>query len=499
MKPNNNKRQPANEQDILARLNTLTGRTVVVIGDVMVDRYIWGDARRISPAAPVPVVRQRRTTCMLGGGANVARNLAAAGARAHLIGLVGEDETAKIFRNLLREMKVVGKGIITDSSRPTSLKTSILAQGQQLLRFDVEEPGIPSPDLQQELIEAIRNQGQEAEAIVISDYAKGVVEPAIIEAAVEVARTRGIPLIVDPKSADFRRYKGADYLTPNLKEASEAAGIAISGDAQIELEGRKLLRRYKGKGLIITRSGEGFSLITSKLHLTHPAQAREVLDETGCGDTFIAHLALGLAAGWEAESAAMLANTAASLTAGKVGSSVVSPEELAAALGGSATMGKVRAPEGLALLVENLRDKGRRIVFTNGCFDLLHVGHIRHLHEARRLGDILIVALNTDESVRRVKGAPRPVMPANERAAVLAALDDVNYITFFDEDSPERLLAQLHPDVLVKGKQKPGESVIGAELVESYGGKVVELPLYGSASTDGLLRRIMDGGGENEA
>ena len=484
---------PPSSGALLDRLKTLAGRPVLVIGDLMLDQYIWGDVARISPSAPVPVVRQRRTTTMLGGAANVARNLAAAGAAAELVGLIGRDASGQALGGLLHEMKIGARGVLTDPARPTILKTSILAKGQQLLRLDVEAFGAPSAELERRLIAAIEKGARRAAAIVISDYAKGVVSPPIIAAAVGAARARAIPVIVDPKERDFRRYAGADYLTPNLKEASEAAGVALAGEDAIERQGRRLLRRFAGKGLLITRSGDGFSLITARKYARHPAHAREVYDETGCGDTFLAHFALALAAGWDAESAAVLANTAAGIVIGKVGSAVVCPEELAAALGASTTMGKVRSSEGLELLVEHLRDQGRRIVFTNGCFDLIHVGHIRHLHEARRLGDVLIVALNTDASVRRIKGPPRPVLPEAERAAVLAALDVVDYITFFDEDSPERLLARLRPDVLVKGQQAPGQKVVGLEIVKAYGGKVVELAHYGTSSTDALLKKIQGG------
>ena len=495
---NNRKHHPtATPADggLLGRLGELADRRVLVIGDLMLDQYIWGEVLRISPSAPVPVVRQRRTTRMLGGAANVARNLAAAGARVSIIGLTGDDEAGRALRGLLREMKIDDGGVTVDAERPTIVKTSILAKGQQLLRLDVEESIEPGAEARGALVAAVRERAAACEALILSDYAKGVLSAEVIAAAVETARERGVPVIADPKSADFRRYAGADYLTPNLKEASEAAGAALSGEEAIERAGRRLLGLYRGKGLIITRSDEGFSLITRRTHIHHPAQAREVFDETGCGDTFIAHFALGLAAGWGAEPAAILANTAAGIVIGKVGAAVVSPDELAAALGGAAAMSKVRTAEGLELLIEHLRDQGRRVVFTNGCFDLIHVGHIRHLHDARRLGDVLIVALNTDASVRRIKGAPRPILKGPERAAVLAALNVVDYIVFFEEDSPERLIAKLRPDVLVKGWQGGGERVVGAEIVEAYGGKVIELPHYGDASTEALLRRIQDGDG----
>lgn len=480
-------------RDILGRLKALTGRRVLVIGDLMLDRYIWGDVSRISPSAPVPIVRQRRTTEMLGGSANVARNLAAAGAKAELIGVLGDDAGGRAIKTMFRGMKIGSSGVLLDPNRPSIVKTSILSKGQQLLRLDIEDSSALTDAQEGRLVDAVKRLGARAEVIVLSDYLKGVVTPPVIGAAIGVAKQTGIPVVVDTKSTDFKRFRGADFLTPNIMEASAAAGEPISGDADIERVGRRLLRRYQGKGLVITRSGEGFSLVTLKRHFHQPALAQEVFDETGCGDTMIAHFALALAARWDVESALFLANKAAAITIGKIGAAVVSPEELAAALGAASQMNKVRNPEGLAILFEHLRDQGRRIVFTNGCFDLIHVGHIRHLHEAGRLGDVLIVALNTDRSVRRIKGPPRPVLGQAERASVLSALDVVDYITFFDEDSPERLLKQLRPDVLVKGKHRPGTKVVGADIVESYNGRVVELPVYDSSTTDALLRKIQEG------
>ena len=312
------------------RLRTLAGRRILVIGDLILDRYIWGDVGRISPAAPVPIVRQRRTTMMLGGAANVARNLAAAGAHVRLAGLVGRDRTTQSLRSLLRRMRISTHGLVVDPDRPTTLKTSILAQGQQLLRLDVEDAAPLAQPLQAALVDAIAQQMDKIDAIVVSDYAKGVVCPTVFAAAVEAARKRDVPLVVDPKSTDFRRYRGADWLTPNLREATEAAGVELVGDAEIEREGRRLLRQFKGKGLVITRSGEGFSLLTARRHLRHPAKAREVFDVTGCGDTFISYFTLALASAWTPEDSATLANTAAGITIGKVGSAVVRPEELAA-------------------------------------------------------------------------------------------------------------------------------------------------------------------------
>ncbi|MBI1785446.1 D-glycero-beta-D-manno-heptose-7-phosphate kinase [Candidatus Sumerlaeota bacterium] len=471
------------------RLSRLQGHRLLVVGDLLLDRYVWGEVERISPEAPVPVVRQSRISDLMGGAMNVARNIIAAGGSAVVVGVMGEDAEAKQIEQLMKSIGLPGEGIVRSSLRPPTLKTRIMAGGQQLLRLDREETGSYSSAVERELIENVRRTISRCEGVVISDYRKGTVTPKLIRAVTAFAKRKSIPVVVDPKVPNFRIYRGADYLTPNLKEASEAAGRPLAGDAAIEAMGRKLRQSYGGRGIVITRGAEGLSYIGRGKPIHIPTQAREVFDVTGAGDTLIAHFTLALAAGFSPEEAARIGNVAAGVAVSKLGAVTVSPHELAAAMGGERNLCKVRSIDDLRLLTDHLRSEGRQIVLTNGCFDLFHAGHVRLLHEARALGDVLIVALNTDQSVRRIKGAPRPILPASERAAVLSSLAAVDYVVFFDEDTPHHLLSELRPNILLKGK-RPGEKVIGGEVVRSYGGRVVELPLSPASSTGDIVRKI---------
>ncbi len=470
-------------------LHRLAGRHLLVVGDIILDRYVWGEVGRISPEAPVPVVLQSRISDVLGGGMNVARNVVAAGGKALMVGVIGDDEEGRRILELMAELGLNRRGVIADAERPTVLKTRIMSGGQQLLRLDREKTGSYSKRIEKALIQAIKSLLPDSDGVIISDYRKGVVTRGVVQAAVESAHRLGLPVVVDPKATDFRLYLGADYLTPNLKEASEAAGATLNTRGLIVREGRKLIRRYKGRGIVITRGHEGLSLIAEGEPLHIAARAREVFDVTGAGDTFTAHFMLGLTAGFSPAEAAGIGNAAAGVAVSKLGAVTVSPQELASAMGGPDALSKIRTAEDLRLIADHLRARRRRIVFTNGCFDLFHAGHVQLLHEARALGDVLIVALNTDRSVRRIKGPPRPVLPARERAAVLSALADVDYVVFFDEDTPARLLSKLHPDVLVKG-MKQGETIIGANIVRNYGGEIVELPLFEASTTGELVRKI---------
>jgi D-beta-D-heptose 7-phosphate kinase / D-beta-D-heptose 1-phosphate adenosyltransferase len=468
-----------------AALERFARQRLLVVGDIILDRYLWGEVDRISPEAPVPVVLQSRTSDIAGGALNVARNLVAAGARTAIVGVVGDDDEARHIRELMTALRIPLRGLVVDPSRPTTLKTRVMTRGQQLLRLDRESLG-PYPDaIERRLVDALRAQLKGCSAVIVSDYGKGVVSQSLVRHVVSLAHAANLPVVVDPKQHDFRHYAGADFLTPNLREASAAAGQPLDGAEAVVTQGRRLLRQFGGRGLVITRSHEGVSLITRGQPVHIPARAREVFDVTGAGDTFISHFALALSAGIAPPEAAMIGNAAAGVAVTKLGAVTVAPEELAAALGSTQSLSKVRTADDLALTLDHLRDQRRRIVFTNGCFDLFHAGHVRMLHEARALGDVLIVALNTDASVRRIKGRPRPILPEDERAAVVSSLAVVDYVLFFEEDSPERLIQRLRPDVLVKGSQE-GDPV-GADIVRAYGGQVVEMPIYQTLSTGELV------------
>lgn len=469
-------------------LERLAGRRLLIVGDVLLDRYLWGSVDRVSPEAPVPVVLQSRTTEVGGGAMNVARNVVAAGGSVAVVGIVGDDEEGR----RLRAMCADADHLVLAPDRPTAVKTRVMAGGQQLIRLDREVVAALPVEIEEALISAIRRvlDAGDVSGVVLSDYAKGVLSRGVARAAIDGGIARGIPVVVDPKRSDLAFYRGADYLTPNLKEASAAAGMPLHGDADVECEGRLLLARYEGRGILITRGEEGVSLIRRDAPAVHvPAHAREIFDVTGAGDTLIAHFALALAAGLDPETAARVGNAAAGVAVTKVGAVTVSPAELVAAATGAEGRSKLRGSEDLRLALDRLRSEGRSVVFTNGCFDLFHAGHVRLLEAARGLGDTLVVGLNSDASVRRLHGPPRPILPARDRASVLSALPAVDFLVFFDEDTPERLLAELRPDVLVKGA-RPGAEVVGADLVRAWGGRVVELPLLEGVETGAILRRV---------
>lgn len=478
-------------------LDRFRRQRILVLGDVILDRYLWGEVDRVSPEAPVPVVVEGPTTELLGGALNVARNLVAAGARAEMVGVIGFEDVGRRVHELMKEIGISVGGVVRDRNRPTTVKTRIMSRGQQLFRLDRETTGPYGAATEKKLIEAVRKRVPRCGGLIISDYKKGVVTESVVRAAIAAAHRQGIPVIVDPKVEDFAFYRGADYLTPNLKEASAAIGRVLGTEADIQTAGRALVRKFRGKGILITRGHEGVSLIAPPRSVHVQARAQEVFDVTGAGDTFISHFALGLVSGLDPAEAAHIANAAAGVAVSKLGAVTVSPGELAAALGSQGGLSKVRSVEDLRFTLEHLRAQKQRIVLTNGCFDLFHAGHVHLLHEARALGDVLVVAVNTDASVRRIKGKPRPILPEPERAAVLSALAVVDYVVFFDEDSPERLIGQLRPDVLVKGKQKGG--VVGRGLVSSYGGKTVELPLFDVSTTGEVVRKIREGSGAKRA
>ena len=327
--------------------------------------------------------------------------------------------------------------------------------------------------------------------MISSDYAKGVLDQRVIAAALSEARKNNIPIIADPKGQDYEKYRGADVLTPNQVEVSLVMGRRVTNEDELLSAGRSLIRRCQLKGLIITRGPEGVAVMRPRRKLQSiPARAREVFDDTGAGDSFIAVLALCLAAGLSLEDAAAVANHAGGIVVGKRGVATVLPAELKAALSGQNSMSKVRTVGDMKFQVSNHQTQGRKVVFTNGCFDLLHPGHIQFLHEAKRLGDMLIVGLNTDRSVRAIKGPSRPILREDERAAILSALEVVDYIVFYDEETPEHLLRELKPDLLVKGRNIPKAQVVGRDIVESYGGQVKRLPILHDTNVTGLLESI---------
>ena len=479
--------------DTLAHLpRAFAGKTVLVLGDVMLDRFIYGAVDRISPEAPVPVIAVEKETAMLGGAGNVARNVAALGARAVLIGLVGQDEAGAALRGMIDAEPGLEAELVTDAGRRTTEKVRYISGSHQMLRVDREDRG---PGDGAALLAAFEARLASADVVVLSDYAKGVLTPRVARAAIDAARAAGKPVIVDPKSRDFARYDGATLIKPNRKEAAEATGIVDNSDEASEAAGAAILAMAPGlEAALITRGGAGMTLAERGRPPVHlPATAIEVFDVSGAGDTVAATLALSVAAGASLPDAAHLANLAGGLVVAKLGTDVVTAAELTARAGsaeGEPGEIKIADRDHARQIVEGWRARGLKVGFTNGCFDLLHPGHVSLLSQAKAACDRLIVGLNTDASVAKLKGPTRPVQKEHGRATVLASLSSVDLVVLFDEDTPLELIKAFRPDVLVKGADYTVETVVGSDIVLGYGGKVVLAELKQGQSTTNLIARM---------
>lgn len=460
---------------------------VLVVGDVMLDRYWHGSTARISPEAPVPVVQVNQKDDRAGGAGNVAINIAALGGRASLLGLAGADEAAEILLQRLQAANV-RCDFETVASHPTITKLRVMSRHQQLLRMDFEEmfTAADSAALALRAQKALGDVG----VVVLSDYNKGALICA--QDVIAAARAANVPVLVDPKGSDFSRYRGATLLTPNLHEFEVVVG-ACRDEHDLLQKGQQLMAELELQALLITRGESGMTLLQKhtrqELHL--PAQAREVFDVTGAGDTVIATLAAAIAAGIALPDAVALANTAAGIVVGKLGTATVSGPELRRATQQMHGAGRgVMTEEQLQIALDDARANGEKIVFTNGCFDLLHPGHVAYLEDAKKLGQRLVVAVNSDASVKRLKGEGRPVQAAESRMAVLAGLESVDWVVVFEDDTPERLLSLLKPDVLVKGGDYQPTQVVGASIVQAYGGEVRVLSFVENCSTTSIVEKI---------
>ncbi|AQZ94825.1 bifunctional D-glycero-beta-D-manno-heptose-7-phosphate kinase/D-glycero-beta-D-manno-heptose 1-phosphate adenylyltransferase HldE [Halopseudomonas phragmitis] len=458
---------------------------VLVVGDVMLDRYWHGPTRRISPEAPVPVVKVDQIEDRPGGAGNVALNIAALGAPAWLVGVTGDDEAAAKLSQRL-EAAGVYCAFQKHPEQPTITKLRVMSRHQQLIRVDFEEGfNTDAPALLAEVSRLLDG----VKVMILSDYGKGALVNH--QALIAVARERGIPVLADPKGQDFSIYRGASLITPNLSEFEAVVGHCNSEQQLVE-KGLALIDELKLEALLVTRSEQGMTLLRkgeAPLHL--PARAREVFDVTGAGDTVISTLATALAAGEDYPQAVALANLAAGIVVGKLGTATVSAPELRRAV--QREQGSERgvlSVEQLLVAIEDARAHGERIVFTNGCFDIIHAGHVGYLEEARSQGDRLVVAINDDASVTRLKGPGRPINSVDRRMTVLAGLGAVDWVVSFAEDTPEQLLEQVRPDVLVKGGDYSVDQVVGAPIVKAYGGEVKVLNFVESCSTTAIVEQI---------
>lgn len=488
--------KPAMERtEIESVLNRITTIRCLVVGDLMLDEYLWGKTERISPEAPVQVVDVLREELRLGGAGNVVNNLVALGAQVSVCSVVGDDENGWSLLKDLARRDISIDPIFRDPTRRTSRKTRVVAANQQIVRIDRESREPIPVDLESQLTAWIGEHAGEFQVILLSDYLKGVLTPAVVSAAVTAARQHGIPVLVDPKGTDYSRYVGATLLTPNRKEAEAASGIAIVDEASLTAAAGVIMERAQLNHLLITRSEAGMSLFSRQGEALHiPTRAREVFDVSGAGDTVLATLAAGVAAGMSMGDAARLANAAAGIAVSKLGTSVVSPEEIIDSIAQSHSDSdvKIKNRDVLSRIVAGLRERGKKIVFTNGCFDLLHAGHVKYLQKARSLGDCLVLGLNSDASVRRLKGEKRPLIGEEERAHILAALDCIDYVTLFDEDTPLELIRALKPDILAKGGDYTADAVVGKDVVEAYGGRVELVSFVDGKSTTNIIERVLE-------
>jgi D-beta-D-heptose 7-phosphate kinase / D-beta-D-heptose 1-phosphate adenosyltransferase len=470
--------------------------TVLCVGDLMLDHFVYGEVSRVSPEAPTLVIAVGREEQLLGGAGNVARGIAALGARCIFVGVIGEDESGRALARTFADEygDAIETHLLVDGSRPTTRKVRFVSDhhSAHLLRADWELTAPLRPDIEQALIRACLLALPRANAVVLSDYAKGVLSPAVIRAVIDKARELGKPIIVDPKGSDFSVYRGATLVTPNRKELADATRRAARGDAEIAAAAEHLAAIVESAGVLVTRSEEGMTLYTSRRGAQHvPAYPVKVRDVSGAGDTVAAVMTVMLAAGADFESAARAANAAAAVVVGKRGTSTASTAELRSRLLPSASLAaEEKVVFDWSILDERLAEwRGLRIGFTNGCFDLLHPGHIKLMTEARAVCDRLVVGLNSDGSVRRLKGKERPVQNQQARAEVLAALEAVDLVVIFEQDTPVDLIRRVKPTVLVKGADYRMEEVVGRELVEALGGKVVLVDLVPGYSTSALVQR----------
>jgi D-beta-D-heptose 7-phosphate kinase/D-beta-D-heptose 1-phosphate adenosyltransferase len=465
---------------------------VLVVGDLILDRYFWGKVSRVSPEAPVPVVRVTQKTQTIGGAGNVARNVTGLGAKVLLIGIRGADSQGDYLEKLLGEHEIE-HDLVTTADLPTTTKTRVLGQGQQLLRLDEEAPRALDVDTGAALKARIEAALEQVGAVILSDYGKGVFLGDLAAWTIQACGRRRLPVFVDPKGADWQRYQGATAVTPNTAEFRAVVGADCDENGELTSQAQVVRKRFGLGWLLITRGARGLSLLGEgqpPLHIR--SRAQEVFDVSGAGDTVIATLAASVAAGAAMPQAAEVANAAAGVVVAKVGTQAIEACELARALRqeDKATATKIMDLQAAAALRQRWRAEGRQVVFTNGCFDILHVGHLQLLNAAAELGDRLIVGVNSDASVRRLKGDRRPVTPEVQRMTLLAGLACVDLVVMFAADTPLALIKELSPEVLVKGGDYTPDTVVGRAEVEAAGGRVVILPLVPGVSTTQVIQRI---------
>lgn len=474
------------------KLDNFGNIRVLVLGDFMLDKYIMGDVKRISPEAPVPVINVKKKQVHLGGAGNVINNIISLGASARILSCIGRDEAGDYLVKRMNEKGVDTQFVWQVESEQTIVKTRVVAKGQQFLRYDEEAV----KDICEEYVEYIEKNINEVfdgvDIVIISDYGKGTVTFDSAQTIIRKARNGNIPVIIDPKGNDYKKYTGATTCTPNMLEFRQVIHEAGAlTETEIAEKAKQLCESVNLDYLLITRSEYGMSFVGKENgeKRDYPAVAQEVIDVTGAGDTVISTFSLALAAGLDISDACELANDAASIVISKFGAATATLEEIRSlGYGGGKT--KLVSLEKITEIAKRLKENGKRIVFTNGCFDLVHAGHISSFAQAKELGDVLIVGINSDTSIKRIKGDKRPIVDQTNRAKLLSAFNMIDYIVIFDDDTPELLVQAVIPDVLVKGKDWAGKIVVGQDVVEAHGGRVCLINLEDGLSTTNIIEKI---------
>ena len=463
---------------------------ILVIGDLMIDHYLWGSCQRISPEAPVQVLNVKKESAVLGGAGNVINNLVTLGAEVTVVSVIGEDNVAEELKILLKNIRVNADNLVIETARKTSKKSRLIASQQQIIRYDSESVEDIDEKSSKNIITNVEKIISTFDSIILSDYGKGVLTHNVTQSIIQLAKKHHIKVLVDPKGKDYSKYRGAFTLTPNKKEAIEATHIDIKDDTSLVLALKKLKDECELDVSLITLSEQGIAIFQDKL-IKKPTVAREVYDVTGAGDTVIASIAFALSNHLEIEQAIYFANLAAGVVVGKIGSATASLDEILeyeSSLNKSTSDSHIKTFLQIEQLAHTLHAKGKKVVFTNGCFDILHVGHVKYLEEAKSYGDVLILGLNTDSSVRKLKGPSRPVNTQEDRAYILASLESVDYVVIFEEETPYDLIKLIKPNVLVKGGDYEGMDVVGQDIADEL--KLVQF--IDGKSTTNTIAKIKD-------
>ena len=463
---------------------------ILVVGDLMIDHYLWGSCERISPEAPVQIVNVMSESTVLGGAGNVINNLHALGAEVDVISVIGECTTSKELEKLLEDVKVSTQYLITQKDRVTSKKSRIIAEQQQVVRYDRESTDEIDIESQHSILKTFKAIINNYDIVLLSDYGKGLLTYDLSQSLISIANKNGKKILVDPKGLDYSKYKGAFLLTPNKKEASEATNISIKDNKSLLKVIQILKDQCNLEASLITLSEEGVAIFDSALRI-HPTTAREVFDVTGAGDTVLASLGFALSCNKNIDEAVKFANLASGVVVGKIGSATATMNEIIeyeSSLNQSTSDYHIKTWDEISPIISALKSKNKKIVFTNGCFDILHIGHIKYLETAKSLGDILILGLNSDDSVRRLKGENRPINHQDDRAYILASLEVIDYVVIFDEDTPIDLITLIKPDILTKGSDYEGKEVVGQDIAKEL--KLINF--INGKSTTNTIERIKD-------